>query len=47
MYSAYNVIPGEKKLLLALETGHNNIPEQVAEVQAWLQEFLKAGSSKK
>jgi cephalosporin-C deacetylase-like acetyl esterase len=40
MYSAYNVIPGQKKLLLALETGHNNVPEQVAEVQAWLQTFL-------
>ena len=41
MYSAYNVIPGQKKLLLALETGHNNIPEQVAQVQAWLRAFLK------
>jgi hypothetical protein len=45
MYSAYNVIPGRKKLLLALETGHNNIPEQVAEVQAWLETFLKAASA--
>ncbi|MCW5962825.1 MAG: acetylxylan esterase [Bryobacterales bacterium] len=41
MYSAYNVIPGQKKLLLALETGHNTVPEQVAEVQAWLLAFLK------
>jgi cephalosporin-C deacetylase-like acetyl esterase len=41
MYSAYNLIPGPKKLLLALETGHNNIPEQVAEIQAWLLTFLK------
>ncbi len=40
-YSAYNVITAQKKLLLALETGHNNIPEQVAEVQAWLEAFLK------
>ncbi len=45
MYSAYNVIPGQKKLLLALETGHNNIPEQVAQVQAWLQAFLKVASA--
>lgn len=45
MYSAYNVIPGQKKLLLALETGHNNIPEQVAEVDAWLQAFLKTGAA--
>lgn len=41
MYSAYNVIPGQKKLMLALETGHNNVPEQVAEVEAWLLAFLK------
>jgi len=47
MYSAYNVIPGPKKLLLALETGHNNIPEQVAEVQAWLQAFLQTASAGK
>lgn len=45
MYSAYNVIPGPKKLLLAVETGHNNVPEQVAQVQAWLQSFLKSGST--
>lgn len=41
MYSAYNVIPGQKKLLLAVETGHNQVPEQVALVNAWLLEFLK------
>jgi cephalosporin-C deacetylase-like acetyl esterase len=41
MYAAYNVIPGPKKLLLALETGHNTVPEQVAAVQGWLQEFLR------
>jgi cephalosporin-C deacetylase len=40
MYSSYNVIPGPKKLLLAVETGHNNVPEQIAEVQAWLMSFL-------
>jgi hypothetical protein len=36
------VIPGQKKLLLALETGHNNVPEQVDEVQTWLEAFVKA-----
>ncbi len=41
MYSAYNVIPAPKKLMLALETGHNNIPEQVARMDAWLEAFLK------
>jgi len=44
MYSAYNVIPGRKQLTLALETGHNNIPEQVAEVDAWLRNFLRAAN---
>ena len=43
MYSAYNLISSQKKLLLALETGHNNIAEQSAQVDAWLEAFLKAG----
>jgi len=34
MYSAYNVTPGPKKLLLALETGHNTVPEEVG---VWLE----------
>jgi cephalosporin-C deacetylase-like acetyl esterase len=42
-FSAYNVIPGPKKLMLALETGHNNVPEQVTVVQAWLDSILKGG----
>jgi cephalosporin-C deacetylase-like acetyl esterase len=41
MYSAYNVTPGKKELMLALETGHNTVPEQVAAVQSWLLKFLK------
>ena len=45
MYSAYNVITAPKKLMLALETGHNNIPEQVARVDAWLESFLKQTSA--
>ncbi len=40
MYSAYNVIPGPKKLMLALETGHNTVPEEVEAVDTWLVEFL-------
>lgn len=43
MYSAYNVIPGQKKLMLAIETGHNNVPEQVAAVEEWLVSFLRTG----
>jgi cephalosporin-C deacetylase-like acetyl esterase len=45
MYSAYNVIPGPKKLLLAIETGHNTVPEQVERVTQWLQTFLKTGGA--
>jgi len=41
MYSAYNVIAAPKKLLLTLEAGHNNIPEQVVVVDNWLEAFLK------
>lgn len=40
MYSAYNVIRANKQLLLALETGHNTVPEQVARVQQWLLQTL-------
>jgi cephalosporin-C deacetylase len=43
MYAAYNVIPGEKRLLLALETGHFTVPEQTERVNRWLEAFLKAG----
>ena len=41
MYSAFNVTPGRKELMLALETGHNTVPEQVAAVQSCLLRFLK------
>ncbi len=42
MYAAYGVIPGEKSLLLALETGHFTTPEQVKRVNAWLEARLLA-----
>ncbi len=45
MYSAYNVIPGAKKLLLALETGHGSVPEQVDRVNRWIEDFLKSGGA--
>ncbi|MCX6592903.1 MAG: acetylxylan esterase [Acidobacteria bacterium] len=45
MYASYNVITAPKKLLLALETGHNNVPEQVAEVDRWLEAFVKGAAS--
>jgi cephalosporin-C deacetylase-like acetyl esterase len=41
MYSAYNVIPGKKELLLALELGHATIPEQGDRLNLWLETFLK------
>jgi cephalosporin-C deacetylase len=42
MYAAYNVIPGPKSLLLALETGHNIVPEETAISDQWLIKALKA-----
>ena len=41
MYAAYGVIPGEKSLLLALETGHFTTPEQTRRVNAWLEARLR------
>jgi len=41
MYAAYNVIPGEKQLLLALETGHNTLPEETEISNSWLVKMLK------
>ena len=43
MYSAYNVIPSPKKLVLALETGHGQVKEQVDLLNAWMEQFLKTG----
>jgi cephalosporin-C deacetylase-like acetyl esterase len=43
MYSAYNVIPGPKRLLLALETGHGTVPEEMDALEGWLVEFLRKG----
>jgi cephalosporin-C deacetylase len=45
MYSAYNVITAPKKLLLAIETGHNTVPEQVERVDDWVVRFLKSGNA--
>jgi len=40
MYAAYNVIIAPKKLLLALETGHNSISEEHAIEAEWIAEQL-------
>jgi cephalosporin-C deacetylase-like acetyl esterase len=45
MYAAYGVIPGEKALLLALETGHSTTPEQTKLVNRWLEERLTGRST--
>jgi cephalosporin-C deacetylase-like acetyl esterase len=45
MYSAYAVIPGPKKLLLALETGHRATPEQTERVGRWLETLLRGGTA--
>ena len=41
MYAAYNVITAPKRLLLAIETGHNNVPEQMDRLNQWLEAQLK------
>jgi cephalosporin-C deacetylase len=45
MFSAYNVITAQKKLLLALETGHNTVPEEVDRVNRWIEDFLRSGAA--
>lgn len=40
MYASYNVIPGQKELFLALETGHWTYPEQREKVTDWLRKQL-------
>lgn len=41
MYAAYNVIPGQKRLELALDTGHWTYPEQTEKMTTWLLAQLK------
>ncbi len=40
MYAAYNVITSPKTLTLALETGHNTVPEETAVIDAWIRERI-------
>ena len=42
-YSAFNVISAPKRLVLALETGHGQVKEQVDILNAWMEQFLKTG----
>jgi cephalosporin-C deacetylase len=41
MHAAYSVIPAEKTLLLALETGHHTIPQTTARMNTFLAEKLQ------
>lgn len=43
MYASYNVITTPKTLLLGLEMGHTNSPEQVARLNSWIEMSLKEG----
>jgi cephalosporin-C deacetylase-like acetyl esterase len=36
MHAAYNVVTAPKELLLAAETGHNTVPEEMARVDQWI-----------
>jgi cephalosporin-C deacetylase-like acetyl esterase len=44
-YAAYNVITAPKKLLLGLEMGHANSPEQGERINRWIEDFLKTGKA--
>jgi cephalosporin-C deacetylase-like acetyl esterase len=45
MYASYNIITAKKDLLLALETGHNTVPEQVERVNNWIVNFVKGSAA--
>ncbi len=45
MFSSYNVVTTPKKLLLALETGHAQTPEQTERIARWLKTFAKTGQT--
>jgi len=45
MFASYNVITAPKKLLLALETGHAQTPEQLEKIARWLETFAKTGQT--
>ena len=45
MFASYNLITAPKKLLLALETGHAQTPEQTERVARWLGTFAKSGQT--
>jgi hypothetical protein len=45
MYAAYNVITAPKTLLLGLEMGHGNSPEQVERINKWIETFLNEGKA--
>jgi cephalosporin-C deacetylase len=44
MYSSYNVITAAKQLLLGLEMGHSNSPEQNERLDRWIVEKLASGT---
>jgi cephalosporin-C deacetylase-like acetyl esterase len=45
IYAAYNSISAPKKLLLGLEMGHNNSPEQTERINKWIEDYLKTGKA--
>ncbi|HEY8561635.1 MAG TPA: acetylxylan esterase [Pyrinomonadaceae bacterium] len=45
MYAAYNLIDAPKTLLLGMEMGHANSPEQNERINRWIEDFLKTGKA--
>ena len=44
-FAAYNVITASKRLLLGIELGHANSPEQTDIIEKWIEKTLKEGSN--
>jgi cephalosporin-C deacetylase-like acetyl esterase len=45
MFAVYNTITSPKSLLLGLEMGHANTPEQNDRLNLWIEKFLKEGKA--
>ena len=45
IYASYNTITAPKSVMLGLEMGHANSPEQTARLNDWIEKFLKTGKA--
>ena len=45
IYASYNTITAPKSVILGLEMGHANSPEQTSRLNDWIEKFLKTGQA--